>query len=324
MQKKNLLTLSRIFLALMVMGYLVFASQAPVSAADHESTLLNVTRAQPIPGKPLLPTRLLVQMKATGPFGLNGKPSTSAIEGVLSDGASGTQAAFVNDATGYQVFKFNKNLSNAEFAAVINKLSQTPGVVSVLEDTPVYPDAVVPNDPYFTCLNTTVCSQTYNLSQLMNNLSTDANGLTSAYEGADVQRAWEITTGNPAVAIGVLDTGITNHPDLAGRWKGGYDFVSDPGLAGDGDGWDSSPLDTGYSSIYTVSGGRFHGSHVAGTIGAIANNGADVVGINWQSPIVPVRVLSWAGGYMSDINTGMLWQPASPSPVCPSTPIPCG
>jgi serine protease len=46
---------------------------------------------------------------------------------------------------------------------------------------------------------------------------------------------------------------------------------------------------------------------VAGTIGAASNNGVGVAGLNWVSPIVPVRVLGKCGGYTSDIVDGMRW-----------------
>ncbi len=51
----------------------------------------------------------------------------------------------------------------------------------------------------------------------------------------------------------------------------------------------------------------WHGTHVAGTIGAIGNNGMGVAGINWVSQIVPVRVLGKCGGYVSDIADGIVW-----------------
>ena len=51
--------------------------------------------------------------------------------------------------------------------------------------------------------------------------------------------------GGPAAVVAVLDTGITAHPDLAGRLLPGYDFVSDPTFANDGDGRDADPSDPG-------------------------------------------------------------------------------
>ena len=51
----------------------------------------------------------------------------------------------------------------------------------------------------------------------------------------------------------------------------------------------------------------WHGTHVAGTIGAATDNGKGVAGVNWRAGIVPVRALGRCGGYTSDIIDGMLW-----------------
>ena len=54
--------------------------------------------------------------------------------------------------------------------------------------------------------------------------------------GVNAPAAWEITKGANNVYIAVLDTGITDHADLAGRWIGGYDLVTDVQIANDGNG----------------------------------------------------------------------------------------
>jgi serine protease len=98
----------------------------------------------------------------------------------------------------------------------------------------------------------------------------------------------------------------------------GYDFINDVLVANDGDGRDSNPSDpgdwitakesaTGYFKGCPTSDSSWHGTHTAGTIGAASNNGVGVAGINWQSKILPVRVLGKCGGYMSDIIDGMRW-----------------
>jgi serine protease len=136
--------------------------------------------------------------------------------------------------------------------------------------------------------------------------------------GINLPAAWDITTGSSSIRIAVIDTGIVNHVDLSGRWVGGYDFISDALIANDGNGRDSSPLDpgdwitsaeesAGYFEGCPAEDSSWHGTHVAGTIGAASNNGTGVAGINWNSPIVPIRVLGKCGGYMSDIVDGMRW-----------------
>ena len=66
----------------------------------------------------------------------------------------------------------------------------------------------------------------------------------------------------------------------------------------------------------------FHGTHVAGTIGAATNNGTGVAGINWVSKILPVRVLGKCGGYTSDIVDGIRWSVGMPIPNVPDNPNP--
>jgi serine protease len=117
-----------------------------------------------------------------------------------------------------------------------------------------------------------------------------------------------------SIVVAVIDTGITNHADLSGRTISGYDFIADVTIANDGNGRDSDPSDPGdwvaENECYAGSPARnssWHGTHTAGTIGAASNNSVGVAGVNWNSKILPVRVLGKCGGYLSDIADGMRW-----------------
>ena len=132
--------------------------------------------------------------------------------------------------------------------------------------------------------------------------------------GINAPAAWDITTGSSNVVVAVIDTGILNHADLTGRTVPGYDFITDLDMANDLDGRDSDPSDPGdwvaASECYSGSPARnssWHGTHVAGTIGAASNNSTGVAGINWVSKILPIRVLGKCGGVTSDITDGMRW-----------------
>ena len=57
----------------------------------------------------------------------------------------------------------------------------------------------------------------------------------------------------------------------------------------------------------TVSNSSWHGTHVAGTIAALGNNNAGVIGGAYNAKILPVRVLGKGGGYLSDIANGIMW-----------------
>lgn len=139
----------------------------------------------------------------------------------------------------------------------------------------------VPNDPYYT--------------------------LQWHYPMINLPAAWDITTGSNAVTVAVVDTGVLlNHPDLQGRLVAGYDFITDPVRAHDGNGPDNNPDDAGDSD--TPGGGSsFHGTHVAGTIAASSNNAGGVAGIAWNARIMPVRVLGVGGGTSFDIMQGVLF-----------------
>ena len=122
--------------------------------------------------------------------------------------------------------------------------------------------------------------------------------------GLNVPAAWDISTG-AGVVVAVLDTGITSHSDLNANVVAGYDFITNTSTAGDGNGRDSDPSDPGdYSGGYSSS---WHGTHVAGTVAAVANNNKGIAGVAFGAKIQPVRVLGRGGGYDSDIAEAIVW-----------------
>jgi serine protease len=141
--------------------------------------------------------------------------------------------------------------------------------------------------------------------------------------GINLPPAWDLTGGLPSVVVAVVDTGITNHNEFQNQTVPGYDFISELLIANDGNGRDNDPSDPGdwitatenTSGFFQGCGIRnssWHGTHVAGTIGAVSNNGTGVAGINWKVKILPVRVLGKCGGYTSDIADGMRWAAGLP------------
>lgn len=124
------------------------------------------------------------------------------------------------------------------------------------------------------------------------------------YNLIGLPQAWDVTTGSEEIIVAVLDTGVLYaHPDLAGRLIAGYDFVSSPSMSNDGDGIDSNAEDPGDDPRGESS--SFHGTHVAGTIGAATNNFIGVAGVTWHGKIMPVRVLGVGGGTDADISQGI-------------------
>jgi serine protease len=133
------------------------------------------------------------------------------------------------------------------------------------------------------------------------------------YNAINLPDAWTLTTGSDDVIVAVIDTGIlSHHPDLQGRIIAGYDFISDPASARDGDGRDPDPEDPG--DLFGGPGeSSFHGTHVAGTIGAASNNRVGVTGITWQGKIMPVRVLGADGGTSFDLSEAIRFAAGLPN-----------
>lgn len=136
------------------------------------------------------------------------------------------------------------------------------------------------------------------------------------YPLLQLPQAWGLTTGSDDVVVAVLDTGIVkNHADLDGNLVDGYDFVSGTDLECDGTGGiDSDPEDVADSRcsdgpipVTSYDHNGYHGTHVAGTVGAESNNGAGVAGVNWNVSIMPVRVLGKGYGTDYDIMQGLLY-----------------
>ena len=117
------------------------------------------------------------------------------------------------------------------------------------------------------------------------------------YPMINLPAAWDLETGSPNVTVAVLDTGIlAGHPDFQGRIVDGFDFVSDATNAADGGGIDADPNDPGDAGLRSI----FHGTHVAGTIGATTNNGAGVAGVAWNVGLLPLRVCGIEGCSLFD------------------------
>ncbi|MHA7286272.1 S8 family serine peptidase [Arthrobacter sp. MDT3-44] len=141
--------------------------------------------------------------------------------------------------------------------------------------------------------------------------------------GIDAKAAWDTTTGE-GITVAVVDTGITRHADLDANVLPGYDMIGDPAEGRDGDGRDPDATDEGDygdSSECGTAPSSWHGTHVAGTIAAAANN-EGVVGIAPGAKILPVRALAACGGWMSDIMDGVTWASGGAVPGVPANPNP--
>ena len=103
--------------------------------------------------------------------------------------------------------------------------------------------------------------------------SSDPNTTQYVLNKMQLPQAWNLTTGSPTVTVGVLDSGIDpNHEDLKANLNTslGQNYTDD-GLAA----W-TDPVG--------------HGTHVAGIIGAVGNNGKGIAGVCWNVKLVSLRV----------------------------------
>jgi serine protease len=132
------------------------------------------------------------------------------------------------------------------------------------------------------------------------------------YQLINLPQAWDITVGDDAVVVAVLDTGtLAGHPDLGLRLTPGFDFISDPASANDGDGIDADPTDPGDDPAGASS--SFHGTHVAGLVGAATDNLIGVAATGWAGRVMPLRVIGVAGASSVDISQAILYAAGQPN-----------
>ncbi|HEV2981181.1 MAG TPA: S8 family peptidase [Solirubrobacteraceae bacterium] len=166
--------------------------------------------------------------------------------------------------------------------------------------------SATPNDPFFekqwgdSNTGQSIPTQTGNEEE---KLGPPVSGTPGADDRA--AKAWNVTTGSSSVVIGEADTGIQyTHPDLSANvWT---NTAKIGGCANATHGYNvltktCEPMDDD-----TVYGG--HGTHVAGIMGAVGNNGTGVAGMNWQTSLLPVKWLnSKAGGETSGLIAALRW-----------------
>jgi serine protease len=122
-------------------------------------------------------------------------------------------------------------------------------------------------------------------------------------KGIGIEDAWSHSTGSPSIVVAIIDTGYTPHLDLPTPLAG-YDFFDNDADATDpGD----ARLLNQCSETPSAAPSSWHGTKVAGMIGAKANNGIGIAGINQQSQIQHIRILGTCGGDTSDEIKAIRW-----------------
>ena len=138
--------------------------------------------------------------------------------------------------------------------------------------------------------------------------------------GVNATEAWDTGATGEGVTIAVVDSGITDHPDLNDKVVPVYDFISDPWISRDGNGRDDDPADNGdfnTTALCRQSASSWHGSHVASIAAADTNNNIGGAGIAPDADILPIRALGRCGGYTSDIIDAIVWASGEDVPGTP-------
>jgi len=189
--------------------------------------------------------------------------SGSALSGALQrSGATGSRLGWRSRTTRWSEVSLGPG---EDAASVLRRLRSDPAVETVEMESLALISGIVPDD-----------LRAYQWA--LDNTGQNVNGTIGAYDAdIDAPEAWEMARGDRSVLVAVLDTGVhTDHPDLEGNLVPGYDFIND-----DGDPWDDA--------------GVGHGTPVSGIIGAVANNGGGIAGINWEVSLMPVKVCDSRG-----------------------------
>lgn len=254
-----------------VSGILTFPGAT--GAATDDTPAVHAARTTPaggtgeIPGEYLIVTRPGLSVQGLGTLTVTTPVGVTTLRRVTGSSAAGLA-----------LYRSEQTLSGPQSRLVAQALLGQPGVQAVTPNRRLQALAT-PNDPYYP--------------------------LQWQYPALNLPAAWNRTTG-AAVTVAVVDSGVVPHADLRDRTLPGMDFVSDPDLAGDGNGVDPDPTDLGGDTDY-------HGTHVAGSVAAHTGNGRGVAGVSWGARIVPVRALDTTGaGSLADILDGVLWAAGVP------------
>ncbi|UNK49118.1 S8 family serine peptidase [Lysobacter sp. S4-A87] len=210
--------------------------------------------------------------------------------------------------SGADLVRLSRRLDRVEAENLMRSIAADPAVEYVVPDR-LRQATAAPNDPYYT---------------------THQWHFNHPVGGAGVQTAWDANATGAGVVVAVLDTGVTEHPDLAANLLPGYDFIFDHEVSGrDSDGRVAGGADTGdwvaANQCFNGSQKRdssWHGSHVSGTIAEVTGNGVGMAGVARDARIVPVRVLGHCGGYDSDINDAIVWASGGHVDGVPDNPYP--
>ncbi|MDH5508516.1 MAG: S8 family serine peptidase, partial [Anaerolineae bacterium] len=233
--------------------------------------LMGFVIASPSSSEPLSLNRILVKFK----------PGTAASEiANANKGINPSNQKNIQSVDGLKIFTLPPGLS---VDAAIEHYQKNPNVLYVEKDQALQLMAA-PNDPSYNSL-----WAAKNIGQTIN-----MSGAGTVDADVNLQEAWSnVGTGSADVVIGVIDTGVQiTHPDLAANIFVNPGEIANNGIDDDGNGYidDVNGWDMYYNDNNPINPGDSHGTHVAGTIAAVGNNGVGVVGASWSAKILPCKI----------------------------------
>ncbi|MCD9032773.1 S8 family serine peptidase [Luteimonas sp. Y-2-2-4F] len=295
------------------------AADRPLAAPAERRTVPSMPQAAPAPERH---QRFIVRYHdgpgapADAQAALRRIQSTAGTSLARATGAAAPLRHLRRTAAGAHVVASPRALDAAEAAAFLAALRTDPQLAYAQPDHRMRP-AQLPDDPLY--------------AELQWDMHHPVGGV-------DAPGAWALSDGE-GVVVAVLDTGYAEHADLLPNLVPGYDFISAygqvdggiayPDVAGDGDGRDPDARDPGdwvdesmLSWCPQTQPSSWHGTHVAGTVAAVARNGLGIAGLAHGARVQPVRVLGHCGGDTSDIVDALVWASGGQVPGVPDNPTP--
>ncbi|HEY0384760.1 MAG TPA: S8 family serine peptidase, partial [Pyrinomonadaceae bacterium] len=165
---------------------------------------------------------------------------------------------------GWQHVRLPAAMSIDEGLALYQKM---PGVLYAQPNFIYHVDAT-PNDPSFTQ------AQMYGMFKIQ------------------APTAWDYSTGSSTVVVAIIDTGIRyTHEDIAANMWHNPGEIPGNGIDDDANGYVDDVYGYNFANNNSNPIDDFnHGTHVAGTIGGVGNNGKGVVGVNWNVRLMAVKL----------------------------------
>lgn len=257
--------------ALVALGSIVFLQSQPLAAQEDEA---------------VEPQRVIVKWRASGSFGAQSPELVAAVDNAAALIGIAVKSQRVL-ATGGELLEIDSSLAKTDLERFTREIEKSGRAEYIHEDSTSLLEWA-PNDPRY--------NEQWHYFE--NTASIRAPG------------AWNVANGN-RIVVAVIDSGFTDHPDLLPNILPGYDFITSPAAADDGDGRDNDAHDPGpgQTRLPCAPEPLWHGTHIAGTIGAVTNNSTGVAGVAFGARILPVRTHGGCGGIgvLSDIVEAIKW-----------------